>query len=68
MDRGTNLSGLNGTNPFALGVTQFHWNTHDPTFDWTTVTMNTYADVAQQGSRNIADVTDTFDDLDTFRR
>ena len=48
-------------------MTQFHWDTHNPTFDWTTVTTNTYADVAQQGSRNIADVTDTFDDLDVFR-
>lgn len=68
LDRGTAINALNGTNPFALGVTQFHWNTHDPNFDWTTVTMNTYANVAQQGSRNIADVTDTFDDLDKFRR
>jgi len=67
LDRGTAINALNGTNPFALGVTQFHWDTHNPTFDWTTVTMHTYADVAQQGSRNIADVTDTFDDLDTYR-
>jgi hypothetical protein len=67
LDRGTNIGALNGTNPFALGVTQFHWNTHDRTFDWTTVTANTYADVAQAGSRNIADVTDTFGDLDEFR-
>ena len=67
LDRGTNLAGLNGAAPFFLGVTQFHWDTHNRAFDWTTVTMNTYADVAQQGSRNIADVTDTFDDLDVFR-
>jgi hypothetical protein len=67
LDRGTNLSGLNGTNPFFLGVTQFHWNLHDPTFDWKTVTLNSYANVAQAGSRNIADVTDTFGDLDEFR-
>jgi hypothetical protein len=67
LDRGTNLAALNGTAPFFLGVTQFHWNEHDPTFDWRTVTMQTYAQVAQDGSRNIADVTDTFDDLDTFR-
>jgi hypothetical protein len=40
---------------------------HDLTFDWKTVTMHTYANVAQAGSRNIADVTDTFGDLDTFR-
>ena len=67
LDRGTNLSGLNGTNPFALGVTQLHWNMRDPAFDWTTVRPNNYADVAQAGSRNIADVTDTFGDLDKFR-
>lgn len=68
LDRGTNIAALNGTNPFALGVTQFHWNTHDTTFDWRTVTADTYAEVAQAGSRNIADVTDTFGDLDTFRK
>jgi hypothetical protein len=68
LDRGTNLSGLNGTNPFFLGVTQFHWDMHDRNFDWKTVTTGTYAEVAQSGSRNIADVTDTFGDLDTFRR
>jgi hypothetical protein len=68
LDRGTNLSGLNGTNPFGLGVTQFHWDMHDRNFDWRTVTMDTYPEVAQAGSRNIADVTDTFGDLDTYRR
>jgi hypothetical protein len=67
LDRGTNLSGLNGTNPFALGVTQFHWNEHDRNFDWKTVSEDGYPQVAQDGSRNIADVTDTFGDLDTFR-
>ncbi|HEU0199113.1 MAG TPA: tannase/feruloyl esterase family alpha/beta hydrolase [Burkholderiaceae bacterium] len=67
LDRGTALAALNGTFPFFLGVTQFHWNEHDPTFDWQTVTMQTYAQIAQDGSRNIADVTDTFGDLDTFR-
>ncbi len=67
LDRGTAIGALNGAAPFFLGVTQFHWDTHDRMFDWTTVTANAYADVAQQGSRNIADVTDTFDDLDAFR-
>ena len=60
--------GLNGTNPFALGVTQFHWDEHDLDFDWRTVTIDGYPQVAQDGSRNIADVTDTFGDLDKFRR
>lgn len=68
LDRGTALTGLNGTNPFALGVTQFHWDEHDLLFDWKTVTGDGYAQVAQDGSRNIADVTDTFGNLDTFKR
>ena len=67
LDRGTSLPALNGTNPFALGVTQFHWNTHDRNFDWTTVSAGEYREVAQAGSRNIADVTDTFGNLDAFR-
>jgi hypothetical protein len=68
LDRGTSLTGLNGTNPFSLGVTQFHWDEHDLNFDWKTVSIDEYAQVAQDGSRNIADVTDTFGDLDTFRK
>lgn len=68
LDRGTSLGSLNGTNPFALGVTQFHWNMRDRNFDWKTVSIDEYAQVAQEGSRNIADVTDTFGDLDVFRR
>jgi hypothetical protein len=68
LDRGTNLSGLNGTNPFALGVTQFHWDEHDLNFDWHTVSLGGYPQVAQDGSRNIADVTDTFGALDTFKQ
>jgi len=70
LDRGTpqGFFGLNGTTPFALGVTQFHWNEHDLTFDWKTVSRSGYPQVAQDGSRNIADLTDTFGNLDTFRR
>jgi hypothetical protein len=70
LDRGTPQDGfgLNGTPPFALGVTQFHWNEHNLLFDWHTVTMGGYSQVAQDGSRNIADVTDTFGSLDAYRR
>jgi len=68
LDRGTDLASLNGSTPFALGVTQFRWNMHDREFDWRTVSIEQYAEVAQAGSRNIADVTDTFGDLDEFRR
>jgi hypothetical protein len=68
LDRGTGLSSLNGTTPFSLGVTQFHWDEHNRNFDWKTVSIDGYAQVAQDGSRNIADVTDTFGNLDTFRK
>ncbi len=68
LDRGTALGSLNGTTPFSLGVTQFQWDEHDLNFDWHTVTIDGYAQVAEDGSRNIADVTDTFGDLDTFRK
>jgi hypothetical protein len=68
LDRGTALAGLDGAVPFALGVTQFHWDEHDLGFDWRTVGIDDYPQVAQDGSRNIADATDTFGDLDAFRR
>jgi len=68
LDRGSDFSILDGTPPFALGVTQFHWDEHDLNFDWTTVPMSGYPQVAQDGSRNIADVTDTFGPLDTFKK
>ncbi len=67
LDRGTDFGGLDGTNAFALGVTQFHWDEHSQTFDWHTVSQAGYPQVAQDGSRNIADVTDTFGPLDTFK-
>jgi hypothetical protein len=71
LDRGTDLGvrfGLNGATPFQLGVTQFHWDEHDRNFDWSKVTIEGYAKVAQNGSLNVADLTDTFGDLDTFKQ
>jgi hypothetical protein len=70
LDRGTALTSLNGTNPFSLGVTQLQWDTHDLDFDYKVDIPHIYdyAIVAQEGSRNIADLTDTFGNLDTFRR
>ena len=67
LDRGSDFSMLDGTTPFFLGVTQFHWNTRDRNFDWRTVQLAGYPQVAQDGSRNIADVTDTFAPLDQFK-
>jgi hypothetical protein len=81
LDRGTNLNGLDGShpdgtaNPFTLGVTQFHWDEHNRNFDWTTVDIAGYAKVAEDGSTNpiipgvsLADETDTFGNLDTFKK
>src|SRR5262245_51485993 len=68
LDRGSSFAGLDGPTAFFLGVTQFHWNEHDLNFDWTTVPLGGYSQVAQDGSRNIADVTDTFGPLDTFKQ
>jgi hypothetical protein len=67
LDRGTDFSVLDGPVPFPLGVTQFHWDEHNLNFDWQTVLLAGYPQVAQDGSRNIADVTDTFAPLDTFK-
>ena len=67
LDRGSDFFILDGVTPFALGVTQFHWDEHDLNFDWNTVSLAQYPQVAQDGSRNIADVTDTFGPLDTFK-
>jgi hypothetical protein len=65
---GTIYFGLNCPTPFSLGVTQLQWDTHDLAFDYKDMTIDDYAIVAQEGSRNIADLTDTFGNLDTFRR
>lgn len=76
LDRGSDFPILDGLAPFTLGVTQFEWDLRDTTYSppstkWQTVTLDgpglSYPQVAQDGSRNIADVTDTFGDLDTFK-
>ena len=64
LDRGTSFAGLDGQATFGLGLIQFKWNEHDQNFNWETAD---YAQVAQDGSRNIADVTDTFGSLDEFK-
>jgi len=72
LDRGTDFTGpfpgfgLDGSIPFFLGVIQFEWDEHNVNFNWQTVDEAGYPQVAQDGSRNIADVTDTFGPLDGF--
>jgi feruloyl esterase len=77
LDKGTDSFGfgLDAPNPFPLGVVQFHWDEHNLNFDWKTVDLAGYPQVAQDGDRNLlvqnqtlSDVTDTFGDLDTFKR
>jgi Tannase and feruloyl esterase len=76
LDRGSDFSVLDGPTPFPLGVTQFEWNLIDPSYappstKWSSVSLGgkglSYPQVAEAGSRNIADVTDTFGPLDDFR-
>jgi hypothetical protein len=67
LDPGSDFPILDGATPFALGVIQFQWDEHDLNFSWTTVPISGYPEVAQDGSRNIADVTDTFAPLDQFK-
>ena len=76
LDRGSDFPILDGLTPFPLGVTQFEWNLKDisyalPSTKWQMVTLAgpglSYPQVAEEGSRNIADVTDTFAPLDAFR-
>jgi hypothetical protein len=58
---GSGTTVWNGPNPFALGVTQFHWDEADRNFDWRNVTMfgaagtDSYADIAFDGSTNPLD-------------
>jgi hypothetical protein len=66
IDRGTDFSGWDGPSPFPLTPPLLTWNEQDPNFDWHTIKMNTYPKIAQDGSVNIADVTDTFGNLDSF--
>jgi len=72
LDRGTDFTGpfpgfgLDGSIPFFLGVIQFEWDEHNVNFNWQTVDLDGYPQIAQDGSRNIADVTDTFGPLDEF--
>jgi hypothetical protein len=68
VDRGSDLGVLNGAWVFPLNVTQLRWDEHNRNFDWKSVDMAGYARVAQDGSRNIGDITNTDKPLDEFRR
>jgi hypothetical protein len=74
LDRGSDFVGpfpgfgLDGPEPWFLGVIQFQWDEHNLNFNWQTVPLEGYPQVAQDGSRNIADVTDTFGPLDEFKK
>jgi hypothetical protein len=68
LDRGSDFFILDGPSPFPLGVTQFQWDEHNLNFTFQAVSLAGYPQVAQDGSRNIADVTDTFAPLDGFKR
>jgi hypothetical protein len=76
LDRGSDFAILDGPSPFTLGVTQIEWDLIDrsfapPSTKWNTIPLAgpglSYPQVAQDGSRNVADITDTFGPLDTFK-
>jgi hypothetical protein len=63
LDRGSAFSDI----PFFLSDVVTHWDTHDRNADWRAISLEGYAALAEQGSRNIADVTDTDKPLDEFK-
>jgi hypothetical protein len=67
LDRGTDFSVLDGITPFELSVIQLHWDEHNRTLEWPSVSLERYPDVAEHASRNIAEMTDTAEPLDEFK-
>jgi hypothetical protein len=57
--RGASLTGWNGANPVATGVSQTWWNHQNLYFDWKTLTMADYADEAELGSNTNGDIINT---------
>jgi hypothetical protein len=68
LERGARLQDLHGDEPFDLAVTQLHWSKRSRHFDWRRVTIASFAEIAQESSRGIADMTDAVGNLDEFRR
>ena len=67
LDRGTNFATMNGPTPIIFGPWTLQWDEKDRNFDWTSVSLDRYPEIAEHGSRNIADVSDTAKPPDTFK-
>ena len=60
---------VGGANPPATSTSQIQWNHSDASFDWSTLTPDTYAGEAELGSRTNGDIINTMDpDLDRVRK
>ena len=69
LERGASLSGLAGTNPFSIANDHFkYWIHQNPTFDWHTVTENSFTADMLTSIAKFNDVIGTDDDLKAFRK
>ena len=61
LERGAQISALNGATPSQTATGQLKWNHSDASFDWTTLTLADYGREAQLGSMATGDIINTND-------
>lgn len=61
LERGAQISALNGAVPSQTATGQLKWNHSDASFDWTTLTLADYGREAQLGSMTTGDIINTND-------
>jgi len=61
LERGAQISALNGAVPSQTATGQLRWNHSDASFDWSTLTLADYGREAQLGSMTTGDIINTND-------
>jgi hypothetical protein len=61
LDRGAQISALNGVAPSPTATSQLRWNHSDASVDWRTLTLADYGREAQLGSNTTGDIINTMD-------
>ena len=61
LERGAQISALNGATPSQTATGQLRWNHSDASFDWSTLTLADYGREAQLGSMTTGDIINTND-------
>jgi hypothetical protein len=61
LDRGAQISALNGAAPSPTATSQLRWNHSDASVDWTTLTLADYGREAELGSNTTGDIINTMD-------